>query len=1179
MGPIHLLPLNKEINSSDIEFDLHVDQPTISDIINNKDIIAFDNANFSVSSIYSITINTHTKCMVSLLMGSRGLTFDGLDQSTIITNVVIETTDKNQAAYFQATNSTNQFTTTQANLELAANSANPNFNFENYAGVTTSSNLNAGKVTLASADTSPVTILSTLAPNLSSTGTVQYLLGKNQSSNAASFYLKYVYDLIYETNRRFSIQAFGKGDSMSVYIPQITATSTEGTLVVDGGISAKSLYSVGNITTGNTLIGTALDVSGGSVTCTTINASGSITGTIITGSSLNLSSGAITAGPISGTSLNVSSGSITGGAITGTTQTLTKSTPGQILYLNSSQTGATTTTTGLFLVRHNNNSITDDIYTMAEFFATNMPSATSAEIRVGKNAAGGATYNAFSAMFGHTYNTTASLRKGYIRLNNLGNTIEFFQPSVVGTTASTGSVVVTGDLAASGVRATSLNLYESTTNANAVRLQAATSTSAYTLKFPTNLGTTNDYLQLGSSGQLQWSAGTGGGSGGSAAYIAALQRTGSQTIATNTNATVQFATSTYDVNTNLEYNTSGATYPYYFKNISGGTIYVQVTANTECVQTAAAFQQLDIRFATSTSVAPASATVMSSSRVYNSQASADTRLVASTIVKLQANECFFIQAANTSANSVTLTNRVYAQVLGGSGLQSITLNSTSGFLTGTAQTTGLNPTINVGLANAPTGSGTTLVASTSPTITTPTITSPTITGTIFYSGSLSPIDLTTYTLYLQSSGSLNQVTITPSSPSDTYSLTLPPSIGSAGQILSSTGTGWDWASTGTYIGTSGTSITSPLLTLDGTSTSSSTPNLLIRDYRSSSIQAPLSIQAPNLTSGQEVRISLGKSNSTNNSAKLSYNFSSSGSTTNNFGIGHYGNSDSISIYPPNLPSTLTVTGGAQATDLIITGKSEFGTSTRSVDTYPTSTTSGKSAGNNNPVLQVNNHSDSVNVTTATTISAYTPSLPLTKEAAIRFGKSSNSLNSGVLGFTYDADGTEANYINLRLHSQVDSVKIYKNDISASSTTTATLVSKGGIGCTSLNTNSAIINNIDITPKNGTVTDLELSWGYPQGGNDITVTTSYPDFAKQNMSGSSNIPNKRYYWQHIGYTYTFSLNLYVSISYTEEQLHLIFLKSDSHNFPIPACGEYSMSLTNSQYMSTLKFGLGVYIPAT
>lgn len=1148
---------------------------------------------------------------------SSGATFDGLDHIPINTDAPVSTTQSNNAAYFVATDASNQFRTGQTNMDFQITNATatPTFTFKNNIGETSTTTIVAGNANLSkvnidtlagysnilldingysssvnpllrvnrnsssngttallantSTDSETLAIINNsstqapaitcFGPNLTTNNTINIMLGKNNSSNSNAYYLKYIYDTI-EANRRFSVQAFGYADSMSVYQPNTVGTSTAGTLLVNGGISAKDLFTTGNINVA-AITGTSLNVSSGTVTCGQVSSSGSITGTSLIG-----------------TSLNVSTGSITGGTITGTTQTLTKSSPGQILYLLSSSSGATSNTTGLFLVRHDSSSITGDLYTLGEFFAPNMPSATSAEIRVGKNAASGLTYDAFSAMFGHYYSTTASLRKGYIRLNNLGNTIEFFQPSVVGTTASTGSVVVTGDLATSGVRATSLNLYESTTNANAVRLQAATSTAAYTLKFPTTLGTTNDYLQLGASGQLQWSAGSGGGSGGSAAYVSAASYTSSSTTlaADNTFYTVAYPTSNYDVNTSIGYNPSPGTYPY-FRNNSGGTIYVQVDGTFSFTAGSGGYSKtVELRTTTSSSINPISGVYVTAASVQLTTTPIFAGTI-SAIIKLLSNECFiFVGRQGSGTGTITLTSNIQFSVLGGSGLQSITLNSTSGFLTGTAQTTGLNPTINVGLANAPTGSGTTLVASTSPTITTPTITSPTITGTIYYSGSLTPYDVATYTLYLRN-GALNQVTITPSSPSDTYSLTLPPSIGSAGQILSSTGTGWDWATIGTYIGTSGTSITSPLLTLDGTTTSTSIPHLLIRDYRSASQQVPLSIQAPNLTSGQEVSIRLGKANSTNNSAKITYNFSSSGSTTNNFAVGHYGQSDSINVYPPNLDSTLTVNGGAQATDLIITGKSEFGTSTRSVSISPTCTTSGISSGGTNPVLQVNNHSDSV--TTATTISAYTPSLPLNQEAAIRFGKSNNSLNSGVLGFTYDANGTSANYINLRLHSQLDSVKIYKDSISASSTTTATLVSKGGIGCTSLNTNSAIINSINITPTGGTQTDLTLWWGYNTSDPSTNNTLAYPSIPYQQGGSSGQIANQRYYWQWIGKSYTFSLNFYCTIQTTTAQLHLPFLRMDSHDPPAPACNEYSMGLSGSgSYQSSVKFGLGVYIPA-
>ena len=71
--PTHLLLCNKLKRSSEIELLLHVDQPTISDNKSNNPIIALLNANLSASSIYSNTINTHTKCMILKLNEHSGI--------------------------------------------------------------------------------------------------------------------------------------------------------------------------------------------------------------------------------------------------------------------------------------------------------------------------------------------------------------------------------------------------------------------------------------------------------------------------------------------------------------------------------------------------------------------------------------------------------------------------------------------------------------------------------------------------------------------------------------------------------------------------------------------------------------------------------------------------------------------------------------------------------------------------------------------------------------------------------------------------------------------------------------------------------------------------------------------------------------------------------------------------
>ena len=85
------------------------------------------------------------------IMGSRGQTFDGLDRDPISTNVSA------QAAYFTTTDSTNQYRTTADNLEFQTASLTPIYNFENSAGSTSSSTLNAGILNLVQNATSPVT--------------------------------------------------------------------------------------------------------------------------------------------------------------------------------------------------------------------------------------------------------------------------------------------------------------------------------------------------------------------------------------------------------------------------------------------------------------------------------------------------------------------------------------------------------------------------------------------------------------------------------------------------------------------------------------------------------------------------------------------------------------------------------------------------------------------------------------------------------------------------------------------------------------------------------------------------------------------------------------------------------------------------------------------------------------
>ena len=1109
------------------------------------------------------------------IMGSRGQTFDGLDRDPISTNVSA------QAAYFTTTDSTNQYRTTANNLEFQTASLTPIFNFENSAGSTSSSTLNAGILNLVQNATSPVTIQSVLSPNLATTELVQILFGKNTSSNSNAFYLKYIYNTL-EANRRFAIQAYGSAeDSISIYKPNISATASAGTLIVNGGLQVEDIYCSGNI-----------DCQG-SLGCGALNAL-AINGTAITGSSLNVSSGAITGGAITGTSLNVSTGTVTAGklglggasvstsrlAITSTSSEtnamlvsgtnsatpnammrITRSDIGTLFQASCTATGATTDTEPLFKLQHISNSITGNIYKMMEITNANQTTGLSMEITLGRDTLTSSSARSFN--LGYTYNTTAASRKFYIRATANTNSLDVYAQSTTGTNPSGGTCVVSGDLGAADIRGTSIGLFETTSSTNGVKLQATASTSAYTLKFPQNLGSSNDYLQLGTSGQLQWSAGTGGGSG-SAAYISAASYTSASTTlsANDTFVVITYPTSNYDVNTSIGYNPSPGTYPY-FRNNSGGTIYVQIDGTFTFPATAGGYSKtVEIRQTATSSVNPISGTYTVVGGTQTTGTPTLTHTV-SAIAKLLSNECFiFVGRVGTGTGSITVTSNIQFSVLGGSGLQSITLTPTSSFLTGAAQTTGLNPTINFGLAQTPTGTGTKLVTNLSPEISTG--------------------------IFLQDPIGFNSVYIKPATSTTTYSFILPTTEGIAGQILTSTGSSspLDWASVGTYIGTSATSITSPLLTLDGTSTVSTIPNLSIRDYNTAT-NVPLFIQAPNLATTNSVGMRLGVNTSAlNNSARLNFNYIGSGSASNYLDFTFYLQSESLLIYKNSITSTtagagtLVVKGGLSANDLAVTTKSIFATSSTSVSaSNPTVQINGISTINDVPCLTVTNSSStSVN---ATTILGLTPSLPTGYQSLIRFGRDLTNFNSGRIGLYYAGAASTSNYISLGLYGQGDTAKVYTSGVAATNTTTASVVVDGGIGCSSLSTDTLRIGSTDYTPTGGTQTDLTLWWSYKT--TDPTVTNlQYPSIPYQN-SGSGAISNQRYYWQQIGKSYTFSLNFYCTMDNTSTQLHLLFLRMGSHTPPTPACNQYTTNLladggTTENYGSTVKFGLGLYIPA-
>ncbi|MEY3153036.1 MAG: hypothetical protein RLZZ333_1633, partial [Bacteroidota bacterium] len=220
-------------------------------------------------------------------MSYPGLSFDGLDSrnidttGSIITSGPIVNTSQDIAAFYVATDSSNQYRANSTTVDLkSTTSSTPVFNLKANNDTTANSTLNVGNVQAVSlqatttiqgnaliasttnsistdvtnsSSTNPtirvtnnssnttVPTQQSFAPNLSEGGNTTIALGKNTSSNSNTFYLKYNHESV-EDNRHFSIQAHGSSDSIDVYKPNIGASATTATVAVNGGLRSVTSY-------------------------------------------------------------------------------------------------------------------------------------------------------------------------------------------------------------------------------------------------------------------------------------------------------------------------------------------------------------------------------------------------------------------------------------------------------------------------------------------------------------------------------------------------------------------------------------------------------------------------------------------------------------------------------------------------------------------------------------------------------------------------------------------------------------------------------------------------------------------------------------------------------------------------------------------------------------------------
>lgn len=856
-------------------------------------------------------------------------------------------------------------------------------------------------------------------------------------------------------------------------------------------------------------------------------------------------------------------------------------------------------------------------YSLAE----NLPSGSSISHLLGKNTSSNA--NAF--LMQYYYDTLEANRKFTIRAwGDANSALEVYQSARTGTSATTGSVVVNGDLGSTGLRSKSLTLYGTSGSA---RIIPATTTTSYQLTLPSSIGAVNDYLQLGSvsgtNGTLQWVAGTGGG-GGSSAYIATGAYTNSSFTFASTSQTynVSFPTLAWNVNTGITYGTGGQS--ELFQNVSGGTLYIQVNATISFASNSTGHRYIQIitwngssTFSYNSTQVPASST-------------SGTDVSCSAIVSVANNNWFGIKGSQTGAANLTGSAKVNFSVLGGSGTQSVTLsalstNQASTLFTTTAQQTGQNPTVSFDLAQSPTGSGK-FVLATSPTIsgltTTGTLTSSAVSATSVSTSTLSTsglsesalvVDMANTTLYPTAeiqltSANSNNILKGTRSGFDVY-LPIASSL-SIGQIIkitnrSTSNVGIKAYGASTVLDILYDAQTIYLTLLDNTSIYSSLGswkqdillNRAVADFQNAGLILKSDVDLIfKTTAGESVRIDVDNTSSSW-SFKLPVNEGLPGQVLTSSG------------------STSAMTWADAFTNQSIINSPyaghALGNTTTAVSSVPTLKVRGISTADASEVLQVINASTSSCTTTAN----YAPNLLTGSFVATRLGHEETNYNSISQRFYLITRGSATeNYYSINFYGQGRSTAVFPRLIEATDINTGTFQVYGGltadsayingttnvnnlnvrgsilgtvntntVQATTVNTTNLVINGATLTAASNTETDMTFWWAF-NSSDPGTDGQDYPTYLPLEGGGDGVLLNRRYYWQQLGKQYTFTFNFYVKFNNTTTQLHLCFVRLGSHTIPTPACGEYTMNVLaddgyTESYGSTVAFGLGLQIPAS
>lgn len=1131
-------------------------------------------------------------------MSYPGLSFDGLDSrdidttGSIITSGPIVNTSQDVAAYYVATDSSNQYRANSTTVELkSTTSTTPVFNLKANNDTTANSTLNVGNVQAVSlqatttiqgnaliasttnsistdvtnsSSTNPtirvtnnssnttVPTQQSFAPNLPEGGNTTIALGKNTSSNSNTFYLKYNHESV-EDNRHFSIQPHGSTDSIDIYKPNIAASATTATVAVNGGLRSVTSYM------GSTSYAAPVQIIEG-FTHTTDYSLWNL---------VNYSSGAnrfpfriIQPNLPTGNQMNIRFG-----------KNDTSGNNAKLVYLHFSENNAS-----------NNNQFCIEIDGGGNYAAQFQKNGIAA----------GAGSNAFTAQVNGGLKATS--------FYNSGST------TVVGNT-TTGSLTVSSNGGSSATGVSNIT----NTHAGNCHIQ--------NFYAPNVLSNTGPYMKYGKSDSTNNSC---------FYHFSHLSDANA-----NNNLGIGIVGQNIALSITGHNRTAGPGQYDYSVEVRGGlkaqnTYITGVASNTS-------LKLLQNNTTTTGLTLSASSATTNYSLIFPSNQGALNQ---------------FLQLSNTTTGQLQWVNGTGTGG-GGTGVTSVALTpigAISSIFTGSSAQTGPNVTLNLGVASTPTGSGTQLVLSDAPTFTGTTIFSGPITGStgsVFGTSGTIPtnailrlegdtdnnsvareiLDVQDYNdtgnsvpiqalcsnlalgqyaafrigranqsynsarlnfNYVADQSNLNYISLTLANQNESIQIYEP-------NTASSNNTGTLVVKGGLFaqdvfienlvvvngdntFGSQTTIVTAePVLKIEGNTNNSISRQICqIIDYNTLGNSVPLSVLTPNMDPGEYTAIRLGKNTSNINSARMNFNYVDNNSTANNISLTFAAQDESIKIFKHDTDSaddsgTLVVNGGLYADNCTI-GKASL-----NVASKPALLIQGNSAATEqSPLRVINNGTFSSNGL----FTGLAPNLPTNSSTFITFGKTLTGGNAGQIAFTNRAN-TVDNEIAITMFNENPSVLIKKNSLND------TLKVNGGIVASNIT-----LNSLPLTYSRGQVTNLELRYGSVANNIQETdpppvVSLAYDPIFFMSNNATSPVQNRAYTWQQIGLQYTFSLNLKVRMIETSCQLHLVYIHTPSHNPPVPAaCGSgYEIKLRSNDlddpagWLSTAQPPFGLCIPCT